>query len=68
MHASSSIAEACFSGRGLWQEYKVQREQREARKDKPADVLEGLGSGSKRLAKGLFDGVLGVSAQRRIDS
>lgn len=42
----------------------MQREQREARKDKPADVLEGLGSGSKRLAKGLFDGVLGVSAQR----
>jgi hypothetical protein len=58
----SSVAEAGF----LWQEYKVQREQREARKDKPADVLEGLGSGSKRLAKGLFDGVLGVSAQRRI--
>lgn len=42
------------------QEYKMQREKREARKDKPADVLEGLGSGGKRFAKGLVDGVTGV--------
>ncbi len=43
-------------------EYKLQRERREARKAKPADVLEGLGSGGKRLVKGLFDGVTGVVA------
>lgn len=43
-------------------EYKLQRERRAARAERPADVLEGLGSGGKRLVKGLFDGVTGVVA------
>jgi hypothetical protein len=52
---SKQIANLAFD-----KEYKMQRERRDARKEKPSQLLDGLGSGGKSFVKGIADGIIGV--------